>query len=385
MKGYAQSQAATPTIDNNYMGKAVNGSTVKIDDDDIYGNIGPGLITAVYVVPFVVVIILLAISLAVAWKVKNVGSEDLIKRIDDEIFQANIISALLICSMITVYCFVLDVVSFIKELKGNFPSYYERHLYGINWINILSSIVSLIFLVIGIIISINVLCRSRKSTYFIVGVLIFGSSALSLSFHFPNILMAWATDPFYASRIGLFYGSVFVCYFTAFHYAYRFSFEVAKLNDFCKDMANKNNFCSRLVKWTHFCIGMASITVAFALTTGLIVTFVIFVVNIPVNNSIESSTDGVTTIYNGAIVLIGILLAYKIGGHFLNPFSLEDALKEAMKQLEQSPFDTDGQWKKLTEEKRMTEVVKALIHCQVSMGHQDTNHGGETKILLHNY
>ena len=187
--------------------------------------------------------------------------------------------------------------------------------------------------------------------------------------------MAWATDPFYASRIALYYGSVFISYFTAFHYAYIFSHKLAEL---CKNstffLAIEYIFCCTLVERNRFWSG---VVLAFVLISGLTGTFAIFVVNIPVNNSIESSADGVTTIYNGAVVLIGILLAHKIGGHFLHPFSVEDALKDAMKQMDGLPFDKGGEWQTLPEEERLTEVIKALIHRQTSIGHKDTDHGGE--------
>ena len=87
---------------------------------------------------------------------------------------------------------------------------------------------------------------------------------------------------------------------------------------------------------------MVSVFVAIVLISGLTGTFAIFVINNTVKNLIESSADGVTTIYNGAVVLIGVLLAHKIGGHFVHQFSVGDALKDAMKQMERPPFDKNG-------------------------------------------
>ena len=263
------------------------------------------------------------------------------------------------------YSFVLDVFSFIKELNGNFPSYYERHLYGINWINILSSLTSFIIFVFGIIVSIIVQYWG-KCNYLRAAIFIFGSTALSVSLHFPNILMAWATDPFYASRIALIYGATFISYFTAFHYAYILSSKVAEMSYGC------------FVELTHFWSGVVSIVAVFMLISMIAFTFIIFVVSIPVNNSIESSADGIKNVYNGAVVLIGILIAYKIG-HFFNPFSVKDALKEALKSVEKPSFYCKNDWQELTEEERMTEVMKALIRCQTSVGHQDIN-DGKTKV-----
>ena len=56
--------------------------------------------------------------------------------------------------------------------------------------------------------------------------------------------------------------------------------------------------------------------ITFVLVSGLLATALIFVISIPVNNSIETAADGVSTIFNGAVVLAGGLIAYKIGGIF---------------------------------------------------------------------
>ena len=111
----------------------------------------------------------------------------------------------------------------------------------------------------------------------------------------------------------------------------------------------------------------------FSLQLLLYFAITIFVVSIPVHiyNSISEAADGVTSIYNGEVVLIGGIIAYNVGWYyFFGFFSLEEALKAAMEEME-TPFnyDANGNWEMLTEEERMTQVMKApniyraLVFC----------------------
>lgn len=69
----------------------------------------------------------------------------------------------------------------------------------------------------------KMLIKQLNKRLALISVLIAGSTILSLSSHFPSIMMAWATDPFYASGIALFYTFNIGAYFTFFHYVHIFS------------------------------------------------------------------------------------------------------------------------------------------------------------------
>ena len=118
------------------------------------------------------------------------------------------------------------------------------------------------------------------------------STILQLSFHFPNILIAWSIDALYASSIALYYGIVF--------FLYQFSFECAFLVPHYLKWNNKKRWIICLY------------TIAFVFVTGTLATITIFIVHIPIHHSIEESMSGVTAIYNGVVLLIGALIAYKV-------------------------------------------------------------------------
>ena len=375
MKGYAQSQDVSLDIDGSYMGMAVTDNDFKIEEH-LYGDVKPGIIKAVYIVPFLVVTALLVIGFIVlCWYGHRESSDftfqEKLKVIkSDTGIQANLVAAIFLCSCTTIAIFFLDCISWGVEKSAKLPRYFPTDGYGLFTISIVFSLFSLLILCVGIvgfiwlylindnkyiiwlnkkydnkcIIWLNK-TRHIKSFYFFIPIfLCSGSTLLMMSFHFQTILMAWSSDPFYASRVALFYGIAIFCLFISIKFVYNMSH--TKTNAFVA----------------------VSVFAIFIFVAGTIVTVVIFVAAIPVNNSIEESAEGITSIYNGAVVLFGSIIAYKVGWYYFgNPFSVDDALKQAMTEIKMTPFysDENKYWEELTEEKRMTEIMKALIHRQV--------------------
>ena len=73
-------------------------------------------------------------------------------------------------------------------------------------------------------------------------------------------------------------------------------------------------------------------------STGTVAAFVVY---FPTNTHfIEESVTALSTIYNGVIVLIGGLLAYKLGlFYFGSSFSISGALEKVMVQMNTPPFN----------------------------------------------
>ena len=111
---------------------------------------------------------------------------------------------------------------------------------------------------------------------------------------------------------------------------------------------------------------MVSSGITFFAVSLFISLLCILVVTVPINNSIETVSDGITTIYNEAVLLIGGLLAYKIGWYYLfgNSFSVSDALQKSLTS-KSPPFRVnDSKWQKLTEEGCLTEVINSIIRSE---------------------
>ena len=311
--------------------------------------------------------------------------------------QGNLAAVTLICCIFTIFAFGLDMKSIKEENNAYLPIFFHRRSYGFYVITIAFTLVSFLIDVAGmlwfivvwlhnLILSILTCCKKEQSDVsnnscckkkwevYIPMLFCIASALLTLSFHFQNILIAWSTDPFYASRIALFYGIIAFCYFVSFKYAYIFPLKLIKLFRGNESTNGENEGHKKSDHWNicELITVVISLFITLILSSGVIITVVLFFTHVPINNSIENSLTGLTTIFNGAVVLIGGFIAYRVSiKYFGNPFSLEDALKNAMNEIDKTPFKQGKKenWSKLTEEGRMTEVMKALIHRETLKGY----------------
>ena len=242
LKAYAQSQNAAPEIDSTYMGWAVFGQDIHmVTDHDIYGGIKRSIIPAAYFVPIIPIIIIISATVIIVFKSES--SKTLLqKRLNmiskSSTSQGSLVALVIISILITVYIFVLDVYTLYVSLyqKSSLPTYYPHHHDGyglqINFILGLSCLLSIFFVVVncctcGYCSCCYIFCcTSPGKDPFALGPFIatlvtcLGSSVLLVSVHIPNILMAWAGDPLYASRIAIYYAIVLISNFTAIKNAY---------------------------------------------------------------------------------------------------------------------------------------------------------------------
>ena len=184
------------------MGVAVEGSKAKIK---YYVGNGEAIIAAAYIVPFILVLLaLLLILIGLCCSSTLEKAEKVIKA--SPRLQANTVAVTSVCLIFIFYTFVLDIIAWVRECQTDeLPSYYMKINDFVN-ITRVYMFLYLIFLPFGLIAECCICCKEKNcylgsSLYSIVG-----SAILSFTAHFPSILMAWATDPFYASRIAIFYG-----------------------------------------------------------------------------------------------------------------------------------------------------------------------------------
>ena len=357
MKGYAQSQTYIPEVDDTYMGWAVFEDDNEINDDDIYGGISKAIVPFTYVLPPVVVFVVLLCIIVLIYVFtrrdfsNNIFEQPLKEVCESNETQATFFALVLVSILITFYMFCVNIILLIKK-DAKLSAYYPENGYGFS-----IPIASFVFSIISILMIFvatgfwlywkisdkwNFLCISSLALYF-------GSTIFQFSFHIPSILMAWSTDPFYASEIGVYYAVYIFLNYTASKYTYILSLKLCESRKF------------------SICCTIFSVTFALLLVNGVLVTITIFIVNIPVNNSIEESADSVKSLYNGAILLIGGIIAYNVGWYyFFGSFSFNRAMEKAMTEM-QIPFNNPSDnvhWQGLTEEGRMAEVIKALISHQ---------------------
>ena len=195
---------------------------------------------------------------------------------------------------------------------------------------------------------------------------------LCVASHAHFILIAWITNPGYASGIGIFYGIiVFVCFLT-FKCVYYY---VHLLLSSCLQQGPQpqqgklRNCCA------HFCRGDTtnedcpnSLSCAALLLTLVIGLFLIgcfammacFFIYIPINNSIEDTPTQVYAIYQGIVVILTALLAYIV---LVKPRSF--SITKAVQKTLEDQKNKDGR-KDISNEERLAEVLTKAVERYVS-------------------
>ena len=389
MSVYATYQNVEARVQTAYVGTAVKATNSTLTDDDVAEAFTQGIVVAGYTVPFIGVFLTICALFFIiisASCIDNSFLDEIFKIIrSDTKLQANVVATLLLCSLFTVYICALDLVSVIMEdREGVLPSYYPPKHYLFYAITIVFGIVSFASLVTGVVLFIIATCFLCKNydtddspvTLFCLSVLfIVGSTVLSLSFHFQSILLSWATNPFYASRIAIFYGIVLFIYFISFKSTYTMMSSLIvrpMMHNMAAIIRKKWFYCS--------CVLVSlSLLTTFVIVTGVLIAVTIFVFLIPINYAIEESVSGVATIYNSAVLLIAGLIAYNVGWHnFGHVFSLESALRKALHQMNIPTLNSE-KWKQLTDEEKMIKVIKTLIYKETSTAHYDDDFFMELK------
>ena len=374
MKGYAQSQKDMPEIDDTYSGWAVYAEEYNINED-FYGNIKVNIVPATYILPFLVVyIFIIAVCVFIYYTPENIMENQPTKILQTTGSQATLVAVILLCMLFTIYTFILDILYVAKDHDQC------SHFNYVTTIGVISLIVSLISF--SLLLGGSVLCcfDSVKCKCCSL-VMCFGAIFLQLTLHIPSILLAWSIDPLYASKIVIHYGILIFSNYVSIKYVYIASYKVIPNNNNSNPNPddnsnsnpnpddNSNNDSKRTRDW--FCI-IIILFFTLLFVNALLVILALFFVSVPVDNSIEESADGLTSIYNGVVVLIGGLIAYNIGwNYFFNSFSLQQAMKVAMKEMKKKNVGLNGNWNNLSEEKRMTEVIKTIIPILINLPNGD--------------
>ena len=223
-------------MDSVFMGRAVEG------DDAIHVTVNTSLTGFAYLIPTIIVLAMIFVALFVIGCLSFELDVRVTQWSTNPTFQSNIMAALIICSLITLYILGLDIAVLVMESKNDLPIYYQREpSFVFNVFPFISGI--LVLLGISLMIaSISIInpersadtlysCRqcltidpntsvSENILFAASIVLIFGSTLLSLTIHLPTIIIAWNIDPLYASKFAISYQSIILVNFYTFCYIY---------------------------------------------------------------------------------------------------------------------------------------------------------------------
>ena len=363
-------QTATIRIDKTYEGNAVIENYNLNPNEDVYGTFNNIdlmiLIPACYIVPpffiaLIFLVIVLPVKCRVLYKKDNFKTnlyEKSIKPLMSEVrLRANTTAVVVVCSLVTLSISTLDLVSIIVELTADLPSYsFHNVVVCLHFITIFCSIISIVFLLNSIVIFVYLGWRwkklenpsnnniNRNLSLLIPIAFCVGSTVLSLSFHIQNVLIAWSTDPVYASKILIYYGILIFSLFLSCKYAYSIPITLRQM----VSMESRRSD-----------VWVVSITISATVISVAIIHIaaVYFYSHIPVNNAIEGSVTGISSIYGSAVLLFGGVIAYNVGWYyFRSSFSFEIAMRKAMKYL----MNHEDENNNFTEEEKLTQIIKTV-------------------------
>ena len=357
MKIYATFQSVNARVEADYVGTAVNGDVkTSLSERPLGGHLylSHAIILLGYLVPFVTIGLALIITVIIVGcqacngreRCKEIKSwkDKFTKKLENNVdLQGNIAASAITCISFATYVQFLDFLSIGYENILELPSYFVRYTnYFFITITIFCALTVLVNVLGFVLLALSYCCKKNDLLYISV-ILCIGNTILVLSYHFQYILMAWALAPFYAGSILLYYGVIIFFAFLSLKYTY-----------ICT-----HNLISKKRIW---------LGTTLVITTGVliivIITTLMFIIFVPIDGSIENSAVGITTIYHGGVLLIGGLVAYKMGGYYFGKgsFSFNSVLKTAATKMRNNPFNrNDPEWELESEEERMSKVVNMMI------------------------
>ena len=182
---------------------------------------------------------------------------------------------------------------------------------------------------------------------------------LSVAAHAHYIIIAWITDSFYATGVGINYAIFYVIHLVMLK-------QSCKRTKQCYDSWTK----SRDTRW-KVCFGCFVVLGVFAVwfvSLSLQVLITVFIVYTPINHSIEDTPTKLLTITQGIIVLVVGLIAWKV---IVDPRSkgtlsaISGALRKAIKKKDSKcELKSDEEWVKLDDDGKLAEVLLHVIEIK---------------------
>ena len=203
------------------MGWAVFEDDNEINDNDIYRNIKKNIVPAAYWVPpwvfcfiSLCIIVLIIVFFTCHGSSTNIFEQSLNDLHQNTETQATLFALVVVSILMRIYIFIMNLLLLSKK-NDRLSPYYPENGYGFNIpkISLVFSFFSVVVTIFATILfliwligfnfgrisgKMNCLCITSLALYF-------GSTFLQISCHIPSILMAWSTDPFYASKIAVYY------------------------------------------------------------------------------------------------------------------------------------------------------------------------------------
>ena len=190
---------------------------------------------------------------------------------------------------------------------------------------------------------------------------------VSLASHTHYIIIAWITDPLYATGVGINYVIFYVIHLVV-------------LKQSCKRTIQCYDALPKYLK--VYCIVVLPTVAVWLVSLSLQILVTVFFVYIPINYSIEDTLSTLLTIIQGVIVLILGLIAWKV---IVDPrgkeplATISGALRMVIKKKDPNREIKSDQWVRFDDEKKLAEVLHHVIKINTDQSQGDTSRGTRTE------
>jgi len=338
LKLYASWSDANPRIDNTYRGDAYNLDTL---DRDFYTDVNFLNVKHPMLLYWFQFLFPSLTAILIAVYVICSRPKDIFKNINTISTTA---AHAVLSFVFIIFVFILDIIA--VAVRNETPEYYSD-MYNKPLFDYPG--VLLFWDILGLCTIAAVVCMWHCN--FLLTLVVGKVPLLCFASHAHYILIAWITDPFYATSVGIYYGVCYIIHLLLFKRIYKDVYYLTN-NRNCKVMCVRSR-CA-------FCAATGIFIIAF-LYQVLITVFIVF---IPINNAIENIPSRLfIAIQSAGALLIGFL-AYQT---ILGKESLSVIIGAVRKVIKMQPnfYTGSTEWKKLENEEKFAEVLQHVFKTNV--------------------
>ena len=199
---------------------------------------------------------------------------------------------------------------------------------------------------------------------------------LCFASHAHYILIAWITDPFYATSVGIYYGICYIIHLLVFKKTYTAVYHLTDTRC-CRCCCCCLSICKNGEKkipvvyfnWKAMCTAFGVLVIALCYQ-ALITVFIVYV---PINNAIENTPSRLFIAIQSVGALLLGLLAYKIIAGKESLSIIIGAIRNVIKVQPEFCSDIDTKkWNRLGNEEKFAEVLRRVFKTHVDGSNTST-------------
>ena len=271
----------------------------------------------------------------------------------------------IISSTFIVYVFALDIAAAIFRYRS--PEYhgqsYDEHLFHYPGTVLLWDILAV--LITALFIRLAVMCCCNDKYAFLLLKLAGVVPLLILASHAHYIIIAWITDPLYATGVGINYAIFYVIHLVVLKQSLKRTKQCYDSWTKLKKSGSQKESCT-CRKVLYGCFVVLAVPAVWFVSLSLQVLITVFFVYIPINHSIEDTPSTLLTIIQGIGAVFLGLIAWKVivDPRGKGPLStISGALRTAirMEQNHNCKLRKNQEWVGFDDEEKLAEVLHHVI------------------------